>query len=297
MIIVIATEDTSDHSSKWSGAVHRWLGEGKKYTHKFYTQSGGQSMPLDGDLYLLHGQVTAPMAVHLQDAQIMRFGSVVAGAINAPLDGLDITIAGVYGKDHGTLTNEMKLAIERRITTVATLPITQFHLSLAGDIEGVWQPRIPVGDIDPESLMKPKPKAELPDDILLSETQAPRICTSPTILGCFYGIYPNIHKQFEDPKCTHMDFFVYVATNYDPKQFMDQHEIIKNKIVWDAHLSLECNIFSSARMHLLAKKVRFLTHNKPFNDRKHHNWVHPYDDPTESEIYHSPIVEYAWKEM
>lgn len=296
MIIIIATECTDDASSKWAGAVHRWLGEGKHHTHRFHTWSSGDRMPLDGDLYLMHGHVVAPMAFHIQDVQLMRFGSHVEGSLCAPMDALEITVAGKYGPDHGALTNAMMAAIKQRMEIVSKLPITQYHLSLDGNLEGVWQPRIPVGDHDPEKLLKPKPAPELPDDILLTETQAPRICTSPTILGCFYGIYPNIHKQFEDPKCSKMDFSVYVATNYDPKQFMDQHEIIKNKIVWDAHLSLECNIFSSARMRLLPMMVRFYTHDKSYTDRKHHNWVRPYDDANESEIYHSPIVKYSWVE-
>lgn len=289
--ICIITESTDQHSANFSGAVIRWLN--RNFDVGIYTDhANGHDIPLDHDLYVLHGTVKMKSHLHIEPIQIMRFGSH-DDSYRAPMDELEITINGKYGRDHGSFTSEMQRLVSDRITVVQALPDTQFHLSLNGNIEGVWSPRIPVGDHDPTAGQS-KPK--VPSNILLTETQAPRICTSPTILGCFYGIYPNISKTFEEENRTHMDFSVYVATNYNPDDFMDYPEIIKNKIVWDAELSLECNIFGDARMRLLPSIVRFQTHNRNYTDRKYHNWIRPYGDPNEDEIYHSPIVTYHWKE-
>lgn len=298
MRICIGIEGSDDASSSWSGNVYRWLGENKYHSLTFFCDNleHPQTMPLDCDLYLLHGYTKAPIASHIQPIQIMRFGAPFPDAYCEPLDRLSLDVSGTFGKDHGNLGSDAKREIEKRMTLIEKMPRTQFHLSLNGNLDGVWEPRIPVGDHDANVLLKPKAEPRIPDDILHTETHAPRICTSPTIAGCFYGIYPNIHREFEDPKCTHMDFFVYVASNFDPKHLMEHEEIVKNKIVWDAHLSLEANIFGSARMTLLDKMVRFYPQDKSYTDRKYHNWIRPYDDPSEPEEYHSPIAEYRWKE-
>lgn len=298
MRICIGIEDGGVYSSSWSGNVYRFLGENKYHASTFHCDNlvDTKSIPLDCDLYLLHGYTKAPVAEHIQPFQIMRFGSPDVSAYCEPHDRLSLTVDGVFGKDHGHLGNDAMRAIESRMKLIEKLPRTQFHLSLDGNLDGVWSPRIPVGDHDASSLMENKAAPKDPSNILLTETHSPRICTSPTILGCFYGIYPNIHRKFEEKGRHYMDFHVYVASNFDPKQFMDHEEIIKNKMVWDAHLSLEANIFSKARMTLLDKVVRFQTHDHTYTNRKYHNWIRPYDDVNEEEVYHSPIVTYHWKE-
>lgn len=292
--VCIITESNDQHSSNWSGSTHRWLKRDFPDVEVYHDHARGHMIPLDHDLYLIHGTVKMHDYIHIQPIQVMRFGSF-DDSIRAPLDELEIKVNGRYGNDHGTLTSNMQRLIRERIAIVKGLEDTQFHLSSDWNIEGVWKPRYPVGDHDPD-MVPEKTVAKPPTNILYTETQAPRICTAPTILGCFYGIYPNIAKKFEDPKCTHMDFFVYVATNYNRDDFMNYPEIIANKIVWDAHLSLECNIFSEARMRLLPAMVRFHNHNKTYTNREYHNWIRPYNDPNEAETYHSPIVRYHWKE-
>lgn len=300
MKIIMCTVDTGEDAASFSGAITRAFEKDKSVNIGYYTESADgrfNVLPLDGDLYLIHGHIKTNLDVikHLSSKRIMFFGNRRAGSYNAPLDSVQLRLTGSYGSDHGNLTQMQLKAIIDRIRLIRTMPKTQYHISPNGKLAGIWHPKYPDGTPDDiENYAKPSEPSD-PVDVLIAETHAPRICTATTIEGCFYGVYPNWYKYFDDERCTHLDFFVYVATKYNPSEFMDTEAIIDNKLVYDAHLSHECNIFGDATMILLPYKVRY---PKPkasaFTDRKKHNWIHPYDDVTEAEMYHSPKVEYKW---
>lgn len=299
MRIIVCSVDTGEDSSEFSGAITRAFAKNKSINISYYSDTPNQMnvLPLDGDLYLIHGHVKADFGVlkHLSPKRLMYFGAARAGAYNAPLDSVQLRLTGTYGSDHGTLTKMQMNAILERIKLIETMPKTQYHVSPNGGLQGVWHPKYPDGTpTDPEKAALPDEPAD-PIKILIAETHAPRICTATTIEGCFYGVYPNWAKYFDDPRCHHLDFYVYVAVKYKPSEFMDTEELVENKMVYDAHLSKECNIFGDATMILLPYKVRYV---KPrasaHTDRKLNNWIHPYDDVTEAEMYHSPKVEYKW---
>lgn len=142
-----------------------------------------------------------------------------------------------------------------------TLSTVLFHISFRGNLEGVWEPKLPDGDY----IGKKPTKYSEPDDIN-------RISVSSSIDGCLKAIFPNVDKLFE--KYPSLDFFVYAATfNANSKcRLVTPEELTDKRYVHDAHVTQEHWLLDPYPMRLYERiTVKALleekwTQYKPFND-------------------------------
>lgn len=125
----------------------------------------------------------------------------------------------------------------------------------------MWKPMIPAGSNEKTTDM--------------SEPDYPRISVSPTLGQCFWAIYPNISRFFEEKKYPYMDMAVYVPVITSSTQLMSNEEIVKKRLVHDAHITGEYFILSDVKM-VKHSEIRIFncTKNKeiwfhPFNDKKY----------------------------
>jgi len=155
-----------------------------------------------------------------------------------------------------------------------------YHISLDGDLEGFWEPGHPSGGT--ESLTDEEYEE------LFSEPSIPRVSVSPTIEGCFRGVYPNMSKLMEVKKQPYVDFFAYSPV-LGKVRILTNAELTKRRYVHDAHVTLEHWITERVRMKLVGVVRVYNTVNtggllyRPYNLKK----LEP--------IYHSPKeVRFTW---
>lgn len=107
-----------------------------------------------------------------------------------------------------------------------------YHLSFDRELAGEWTPRTPQGF---DCVKNDKGFAAG-----MQEPRLPRICLSPSIEGCFYAVYPNIYHLIEREKYPHIDYCLYRAyIDTEDKDFRSNDWLVKNKVVWDAHVTKE----------------------------------------------------------
>jgi hypothetical protein len=134
------------------------------------------------------------------------------------------------------------------------------HLSFNQKLEGVWKPRVPDGSFDIVTVM--------------SEPLYPRISVAPTVEKCFWGIYPNVSKFFEKRKLPYMVMMVYTPRLKSNTKLVKNEDIVKDRLVHDAHMTEESFILTPVYMERtqLVKIYNCLNNPEvyyyPFNDKE-----------------------------
>ena len=146
-----------------------------------------------------------------------------------------------------------------------------FHISFARNLEGTWSPKLPDGPGY--------------GDTSLSEPEFPRISVGPTVGHCFWAIYPNISKFFEEHNLPHIDMCVYTPVMERGVKVLSNEEIVKRKLVHDAHVTKESYILSEVRM-IKHSEIRIYncTKNKEI-------WYYPFDDKKQKKRFLSHEVD------
>lgn len=142
-----------------------------------------------------------------------------------------------------------------------------YHISFNGSLEGVWTPREPDG----MDLYKEDTAEE--DLFPYPEPSVGRISVSPTIEGCFLGVYPNIKQYFEEKKYPYIVMIVYSPKFNGSEDVLVNKDILKNRYVWDAHITEESWILSKVEMvkvgdiKIYNPRKTVTKHTHPFNDK------------------------------
>lgn len=128
-----------------------------------------------------------------------------------------------------------------------------------------------------------------------SEPDIARICFSSTIIGCFYGIYANINKYFEENNYPHMDMYLY-ETNLDENSeyFVPTTTLTNDKLVWDAHVTKEVWWLHQAIVRK-SRKIRIMNPGKTTKTQE--VWTRPFNDPTQQAIFIAPLVKWSTLEQ
>lgn len=121
----------------------------------------------------------------------------------------------------------------------------------------------------------------------LSEPEYPRISVSPSIEQCFWAIYSNISKYFEKEHYPYMEFTVYSPIITDSVKLMSNEEIVKKRLVHDAHVTEEVFILSRVEM-----KKRFTIRIKNCLKNKE-IWYYPFNDKGLKKRFLSYAIEYS----
>lgn len=149
-----------------------------------------------------------------------------------------------------------------------------YHISLNENLEGEWIPQVPY-------------------DASANEPSFPRICCSTSLEGCFYAIYKSINAPFYNG-VEYLDFYVYEPQINPLTTFVVSNKvIIDNKMVFDAHMTLEHFICSPVYM----KKIGILRVFNPLNNEEIH--YHLFNDRNnkkcflsyKADFYYLPIKE------
>lgn len=134
------------------------------------------------------------------------------------------------------------------------------HISFNKHLEGMWKPRLPDGYSSKKTD--------------LTEPDYPRISVAPTVEQCFWAIYPNISQYFEKEKFPYLEFMVYQPEITDDTEIMSNIDVVKKRLVHDAHITEESFILNKTKMvrHSVVR-IKNCTKNKeiwyyPFNDKK-----------------------------
>ena len=121
------------------------------------------------------------------------------------------------------------------------LPNELYHLSFKPTLNGRWKPRQPHGTNTSEEAKVKLTYEDLPA----------RISVSPTIQQCFWAIYPNISRFFEEKRYPYIIMYVYRP------RITYRTKVIENRLVrkhvHDAHVTGEICITSSVVMEKIAK--------------------------------------------
>lgn len=140
-----------------------------------------------------------------------------------------------------------------------------YHISFRDNLEGIWTPRPPDG----------LPEEPQEDGFPYPEPAIGRISLSSTLKGCFLGIYPNIFRYFEEDNYPYLSFSVYSPVFTGKELLVTNEKILKDKLVWDAHITDEWWILNKVQMKLVGK-IQVINPRKtitkftyPFNDRSY----------------------------
>ena len=128
-----------------------------------------------------------------------------------------------------------------------------FHLSFNEKLEGIWRPRINQ-DIKLDKYSKPP---------LYPEPFIDRISVSPSLKGCFIGIYPNISKYFEELKYPYMLFHMYIPSFNGNERVVLPETLTRQKLIWDAHVTKEHLILDKVQMNYWGKCKVMNTNKSP----------------------------------
>lgn len=140
------------------------------------------------------------------------------------------------------------------------IPTELYHLSFNDELEGIWKPKMPVGDGETVGGK-------------FSEPEFPRICVAPSIEQCFWALYPNISRFFEELNYPYIQMTAYVPKLTEDTAIISNQEIIRRRLVHDAHITGEVMITSPVYMKKhsvvkIANPVRNKTvMYRPFNDK------------------------------
>lgn len=169
------------------------------------------------------------------------------------------------------------------------------HLSFEDDLEGVWNPKQPLG----ENWTK--------------EPSARRISVSSGIRGAFWALYPKISQYFEEQKLPSLTMYAYSPRLNKDTVVIPPTILTKRRYVHDAHMTKEHWILSSVYMKLLFEVTIYNTNKspvqlyRPFNDQgferiflapKYVDYeIKPIEHYINNNItYTKPNFEYEWEE-
>ncbi len=138
-----------------------------------------------------------------------------------------------------------------------------YHISPQASLAGRWVPDLPAGLEDSDSGG---------DGFPYPEPALPRISVSTDLLGAFQAIYPNHRNHILRNRPQFIEFHVYIPKSIPRGGLVTNQEILKNRYVWDAHITHEKWITKPVIMDLVGR-VRFrlgreyFVWTQPFNDR------------------------------
>lgn len=133
-----------------------------------------------------------------------------------------------------------------------------YHISFRNDLPKKWIPRNVEGAIGPTGL-HPEP-------------DTPRICLSPSVKECFWAIYPNVSRFFEEENYPYMIFHIYSPENIDKKYLVNSETLTNKRWVWDAYMTNEHWYLKPINMKRVGSVKIFNTNKskmisgRPFND-------------------------------
>ncbi|ANH51536.1 hypothetical protein MADMEL_73 [Erwinia phage vB_EamM_MadMel] len=158
------------------------------------------------------------------------------------------------------------------------IAVPLYHISLQNDLEGLWRPKAPDSPFD----IPKKPS-------IITEMPLPRICVAPSIEQCFWAIYPNISKLFEEEEYAAVCFAVYQPILHAGIAVVDTSTLTQCRLVHDAHITGEHWLLSDTTMCV----IDFIQ----VNNTSHGEFVkfHPFNTPVGNEwelapknvVYHS----------
>lgn len=121
------------------------------------------------------------------------------------------------------------------------LPSELYHLSFKPTLNGRWKPRQPHGTNQDVSVKTKLTYEDLPA----------RISVSPSIEQCFWAIYPNISRFFEEKRYPYIIMYVYRPRITYRTRILENRQVRRH--VHDAHVTGEICILSSVVMEKIAK--------------------------------------------
>lgn len=114
-----------------------------------------------------------------------------------------------------------------------------------------------------------------------TEFDKPRVSLAPSPELCFRAIYPNISKLLEDGSEPWVTLQVYEVVKYNPKTLLTPTELIDNRWVHDANITLEHASLTPVQIkHVGVIEIRNTSDDIGL-------YYQPYND-TIKPIYHSP---------
>lgn len=135
-----------------------------------------------------------------------------------------------------------------------------YHISLNGDLAGVWTPGVQAGfdtpGIDEDSSWAyPEPPMDA-------------VCVSPSLEGCVRGVFPNIARFFEKDNLPFLSFYVYQPVFKGGERIVVPETLTLEKLVWDAHVTQEHRILDKVEMKLYGT-IKVLNTNKSETFKTH----------------------------
>lgn len=126
-----------------------------------------------------------------------------------------------------------------------------YHMSFNGNLAGRWTPRLPDGD-DGRDIYPTSP-SETNGTWPYPEPSTPRISVSPHLVGCFRAIYPNVYRLFTERRYPYMDIHIYQPEITTSTKVVTHQDLVKDRLVWDAHLTKEHWILTDVQMKQVGK--------------------------------------------
>jgi len=158
-----------------------------------------------------------------------------------------------------------------------------FHISFNGKLEGVWDPEF---NQKPDDNHPEEPVAE--EDQWYPEPSIGRISVAPTIEGCFRGVWANL-SMIHYP---HVNYYVYSPVFKGKERVVTPDTLVKDRLVWDAHVTQEYLILDEVEMKLVGEIQVVNRRMGPYLR------IHPFGDPKEPETRLGPeFLQWKWTKV
>lgn len=155
-----------------------------------------------------------------------------------------------------------------------------FHISFNGKLAGVWDPEFNQKDDDTHPAVPVPPGEEW-----YPEPSIGRISVAPTIEGCYRGVWANLSNIFYP----HLNFYVYSPVFKGAERIVTPHVLVKNRLVWDAHVTDEYLILDEVEMKLVGEVQVINRSIGPYLK------IHPFGDVREPETRLGPEhIQWKW---
>lgn len=155
-----------------------------------------------------------------------------------------------------------------------------FHISFNGKLEGIWDPEFNQKEDDNHPA---EPVA--PEDAWYPEPNIGRISVAPTIEGCFRGVWANTGSIWYP----HLNFFVYSPVFKGNERIVTPETLVKDRLVWDAHITQEYLILDKVEMKLIGEIEVVNRRMGPYLQ------IHPFGDKKEPQTRLGPeTIQWKW---
>lgn len=173
------------------------------------------------------------------------------------------------------------MSVKIRSTLAKDLNLPQlYHISFNGKLAGVWDPEFNQKEDDSHPA---EPVA--PGDEWYPEPSVGRVSVAPTIEGCFRGVWANLSSIFYP----HMNFYVYSPVFKGSERVVTPNVLVKDRIIWDAHVTQEYLILDEVEMKLVGEVQVINRRMGPYLK------IHPFGDPKEPETRLGPeVIKWKW---